>query len=146
YEWNSHENTARMIGVDPKVIDVIKNGKATTSKEFKALDEKSRMIIEWGRALLTGTHQISPDLFNRMVAMYGKNGMYEVTSVISDYLFAAVILTAVDQHRLPDFKYDLPTRKIPAARPIAAAAPTRTSYPADIDKDSLSRLPLLKCA
>src|SRR6185369_5837407 len=104
YEWNSHENTARMIGVDPKVIDVIKNGKDANSKEFKALGEKERMIIEWGRALLTGNHQISPELFGRMVAMFGKQGMYEVTSVMSDYLFAGVLLHAVNQQRTADFK------------------------------------------
>jgi len=145
YEWNSHEATARMVGVDPKVIDVIKNQKEAASKEFKALGDKERLIIEWGRATFR-EHRISPELYTRMVATFGKEGMYEVTSLMSDYLFAAVLLHAVDQHRVPDFKYDLPARKIPSPRAIAAAAPTRNSYPADIDKESLSRLPLLKCA
>jgi 4-carboxymuconolactone decarboxylase len=140
YEWNSHENTARMIGVDPKVIDVIKN-----FKDAKSLPEKERMVIEWGRTLFR-EHTVKPELFQRMVGVFGQKGMYEVTSLMSDYMFAAVLLHAVDQHKTPDAKYDLPKRKLPAARTIAAVAPTRTGYPADIDASSLSRLPLLKCA
>ena len=144
YEWNSHENTAHMIGVDAKAIEVIKNGKEMGSKEFKALGEKERMVIEWGRTLFR-EHTVKPEIFQRMVAMFGDKGMYEVTSLMSDYMFAGLLLTAVDQHKMPDAKYDLPKRKIPVARAIAAAAPTRTAYPAGTDAGSLSRLPLLKC-
>jgi 4-carboxymuconolactone decarboxylase len=146
YEWNSHEATARMVGVDPKVIDVIKN-----FKDAKALPERERAIVDWGRALFRGNHQIGSAQFAAMVKIFGRNGMYEVTSVMSDYLFAGIILHAANQQRLPDFKYDLPVRKIPAVGKVAAAPPAASGstpgpLPADIDKETYSRLPALKCA
>ena len=58
YEWTAHEIGARRAGVDQKVIDVIKY-----DRPVAGLPEKEATVIEFGRALLRGDHQVPSALF-----------------------------------------------------------------------------------
>src|SRR5690242_1470586 len=46
-EWNGHEQTALKAGVDPKVIDVVRGGRAVTG-----LADEDAAIIRFGRQML----------------------------------------------------------------------------------------------
>jgi len=94
---------ARRAGVDQKVIDVIKYDRPVTG-----LAEKEATAIEFGRAMLRGNRQVPPELFAKMVALFGRRGTMEITMVMGDYAMTAMVLNAVDQHLPPDREPLLP--------------------------------------
>jgi 4-carboxymuconolactone decarboxylase len=98
YEWSGHEQAALTNGVDPSVINVIRNGKDVTG-----LSEKDGVIIRCGRELLRD-HKLSSDLYAKAVELFGKQGMVEMAAVMGDYAMAAIMLSAADQHLPPDRK------------------------------------------
>ena len=105
YEWTGHEIGAQRAGVDQKIIDVIKYDRPVTG-----LPEKEATVIEFGRALLRGNHQISPAMFAKMVSLFGRQGTIEITMIMGDYTMTAMLLNAVDQHLSPGREPLLPTR------------------------------------
>jgi 4-carboxymuconolactone decarboxylase len=105
YEWSAHEVGAQRAGVDQEVIDAIKY-----DRPVDGLPEKEATVIEFGRALLRGDRQIPPELFARMVALFGRRGTIEITMVMGDYAMTAMLLNAVDQHLPPGREPLLPPR------------------------------------
>jgi 4-carboxymuconolactone decarboxylase len=105
YEWTGHEIGAVRAGVSQEVIDVIKLDRPVTG-----LPEKEATVIEFGRALLRGDKQVPPELFGRMVALFGRQGTIEITMIMGDYAMTAMLLNAVDQHLPPGREPLLPAR------------------------------------
>jgi 4-carboxymuconolactone decarboxylase len=105
YEWSAHEVGAQRAGVSQEIIDVIKY-----DRPVDGLPEKEATVIEFGRALLRGDHQVSPELFARMVSLFGRQGTIEITMVMGDYTMTAMLLNAVDQHLPPGREALLPAR------------------------------------
>ena len=103
YEWTAHERGARRVGVADEVIDVIKHGRPTSG-----LPEKEATAIEFGRAMLRGNRQVPPELFAKMVALFGERGTIEITMVMGDYAMTAMLLNAVNQQLPPDWEPLLP--------------------------------------
>ncbi len=103
YEWSAHEVGARHVGVDQSVIDVIKHDRPVTG-----LPEKEATVIEFGRALLRGDHQVSSSMFAKMVALFGRQGTVEITMIMGDYTMTAMLLNGVDQHLPADREPLLP--------------------------------------
>jgi hypothetical protein len=104
YEWNSHEVGARRANVDPKTIDAIK-----FNRPLDGIPEKDALVIRFGRALFR-EHAVSPELYAKVVDVFGKQGMFELTAVMGDYAMAAIMLRAVDQH-VPNSTSELPAIK-----------------------------------
>ena len=103
YEWTAHERGARRVGVAEEVIDVIKHDRATSG-----LPEKEATAIEFGRALLRGNRQVPPELFAKMVSLFGERGTIEITMVMGDYAMTAMLLNAVNQQLPADWEPLLP--------------------------------------
>jgi hypothetical protein len=103
YEWTAHERGARRVGVADEVIDVIKHGRPTSG-----LPEKEATAIEFGRAMLRGNRQVPPELFAKMVSLFGERGTIEITMVMGDYAMTAMLLNAVNQQLPPDWEPLLP--------------------------------------
>jgi 4-carboxymuconolactone decarboxylase len=103
YEWTAHERGARRVGVAEAVIDVIKHDRPTTG-----LPEKEATAIEFGRAMLRGNRQVPPELFAKMVSLFGERGTIEITMVMGDYAMTAMLLNAVNQQLPPDWEPLLP--------------------------------------
>jgi hypothetical protein len=101
YEWTSHEAGAKRVGVDAKTIDAIR-----FNRSLDGLPEKDALVIRFGRALFRD-HKVSPELYARVVEVFGKQGMFELTAVMGDYAMAAIMLRAVDQH-VPEGASPLP--------------------------------------
>jgi 4-carboxymuconolactone decarboxylase len=104
YEWTSHEAGAKRVGVDMKTIDAIR-----FNRTVDGLPEKDALVIRFGRALFRD-HKVSPELYAKVVDVFGKQGMFELTAIMGDYAMAAVMLRAVDQH-LPQGASELPPIK-----------------------------------
>jgi 4-carboxymuconolactone decarboxylase len=105
YEWTGHELGARRAGVAQEVIDVIKNNGSTSG-----LPEKEATTIEFGRALLRGNRQVPPELFAKMVSLFGERGAIEITMVMGDYAMTAMLLNAVNQQLPADREPLLPMK------------------------------------
>jgi 4-carboxymuconolactone decarboxylase len=103
YEWTAHELGARRVGVAQEIIDVIKHDRPTTG-----LPEKEATAIEFGRAMLRGDRQVPPELFAKMVELFGERGTIEITMVMGDYTMTAMLLNAVNQQLPPNWEPLLP--------------------------------------
>ena len=103
YEWTAHERGARRVGVAEEVIDVIKHNRPTSG-----LPEKEATAIEFGRAMLRGNRQVPPELFAKMVSLFGERGTIEITMVMGDYAMTAMLLNAVNQQLPADWEPLLP--------------------------------------
>jgi 4-carboxymuconolactone decarboxylase len=101
YEWTSHEAGATRANVDSKTIDAIR-----FDRPADGLPEKDALVIRFGRALFRD-HKVSPELYAKVVEVFGKQGMFELTAVMGDYAMAAIMLRAVDQH-VPTGASELP--------------------------------------
>jgi len=92
FEWTGHEPAAVRAGVEPAMLDVIRNDKPSTG-----LPDKDKTVIDFGRALLRGDHQVSPELWKKMVGYFGEQGTVEMAVIIGDYVMAAIALNAANQ-------------------------------------------------
>lgn len=101
YEWYSHAEAALQTGIDPATVEAIKYDRDTTG-----LPPKEALVVRFGRALLRD-HKVSPELYAQVVKEFGQQGMFELTAAIGDYVMAALMLRAVDQH-VPTGPVDLP--------------------------------------
>ena len=72
------------------------------------MPEKEATAIEFGRALLRGNRQVPPELFAKMVALFGERGTIEITMVMGDYAMTAMLLNAVNQQLPADWEPLLP--------------------------------------
>ncbi|MNC97063.1 hypothetical protein D3C83_146030 [compost metagenome] len=58
--------------------------------------------------MLRGDRQVSPELFAKMVALFGERGTIEITMVMGDYAMTAMLLNAVNQQLPPTWEPLLP--------------------------------------
>jgi 4-carboxymuconolactone decarboxylase len=104
YEWNSHETGARRAGVDQKTIDAVK-----FNRPLDGVPEKDALVIRFGRAIFQD-RKVGPELYAKVVEVFGEQGMFELTAIMGDYAMAAIMLRAVDQH-VPNATNELPSMK-----------------------------------
>jgi 4-carboxymuconolactone decarboxylase len=104
FEWSAHEVSALKAGVDRKTIDAIKFNRA-----LDGLPEKDATVIRFGRAELR-QHRVDAALYAKVVELFGRQGMIDLTVTLGDYVMTALVLNAVDQQLQPDRKALLPAR------------------------------------
>ncbi len=105
YIWSSHEPAARRSGVEEAVIDSIKY-----DKDVSGLGEKESLIIRYGRQLIR-EKRVSTDLFAQAVALFGRQGVVELTMIMGHYVATGMMLDAADQQQPPTRPALLPLRK-----------------------------------
>jgi len=123
YEWSLHEMEALAVGLDPAVIDIVRNRKPITG-----VAEKQAVIIEIGREVF-GKHTLSAPMYARALQVLGRADLVDVVSLMGNYAATATRLTAFNQQMPPGWKQSLPLPFTP---------------PTDIHADSRSRLPYVK--
>jgi 4-carboxymuconolactone decarboxylase len=102
YVWTAHEPAALKAGLQPDVIDVVKNRRPLTK-----LAEKDAVIVQLGRDVL-GKHKVSSDLFARAEKQFGKQGLVNIVALMGDYAATTMLLNVADQHVRPKDKPLLP--------------------------------------
>ena len=107
YEWSAHEPAGLRAGLEQSVIDVVKY-----DRPVDGIAEKDATLIRFFRALLR-EHNVSSDLFAKMIATYGKQRTVEMMELSGDYWVVGTMMNAGDQH-------------LPATRP-AMMPPLATS-------------------
>lgn len=104
YEWAGHEPAAVRAGVSAATIDAIRY-----NRPLDGLPEKDRVVIQFGRQLLT-QHKLDSALYAKVVELFGKQGMIELSMSLGDYVMTAILLNTVDQRVPPDRKVNLPPK------------------------------------
>jgi len=122
YEWSLHEMEAVAVGVDPAVIDVVRNKKALTG-----IGEKEAVVIQLAREI--GRHKVSSETYARAQKAFSESDLVDIVALMGQYAATATRLSAFNQQMPPGWKQFLPLPFTP---------------PADIHADSRSRLPLLR--
>jgi 4-carboxymuconolactone decarboxylase len=122
YEWSLHEMQAIAAGLDPAVIDVVRN-----RKPLAALAENEAVVIKIAREIF-GTRQLSSETYAEALKLFGKRNLVDVVGLMADYSSTSASLSAFNQQMPPGWKQFLPLPFTP---------------PDDIHADSRSRLPLI---
>jgi 4-carboxymuconolactone decarboxylase len=122
YEWSLHEMEAVAVGVDPAVIDVVRNRKSLTG-----VGEKEAVVIQLTREI--GRHKVSSETYARALKAFGESDLVDIVGLMGQYAATATRLSAVNQQMPPGWKQFLPLTFTP---------------PADVHPDSRSRLPLIR--
>ena len=123
YEWSLHELEGVAVGLEPSVIDVVRNHKPLTG-----IGDKEAAIVQLSREAV-GKHKLSSDTYARALKLLGESNLVDIVSLIGQYSGTAARLTAFNQQLPPQMKQLLPLPFTP---------------PDDIHPDSRSRLPLIK--
>ena len=96
FEWTAHEPAARKEGLDPGIIEVVKQRKPTAG-----LGTKETLIIDLGRTLFR-ERKVDPDTFAQALEVFGSRGLVELAALMGNYAATAIMLNMVDQHVRPD--------------------------------------------
>ncbi|HEX4051523.1 MAG TPA: hypothetical protein VHY19_11655 [Steroidobacteraceae bacterium] len=91
YDWTVNELAAIKDGLEPKVIDVIRNREPTTG-----LTEKDASLIEFGRELFA-KHYVTTATYARVVKIFGEQNLVGLVSVMGQHAGEEVMLAAFDQ-------------------------------------------------
>ena len=75
YEWSLHEMEAVAVGLDPAVIDAVRNEKPLTS-----IGEKEAAIIQLARDI--GRHKVGADIYARALKTFGQSNLVDVVSLM----------------------------------------------------------------
>ncbi len=91
FEWTAHEPVALKEGLDPKVLDIVK-----FRRPVSAVPEKEAAIIAFGRELLRD-RKVRSETYAETVRVFGQTAVVNLTALMANYAFTAVMLTAFDQ-------------------------------------------------
>jgi 4-carboxymuconolactone decarboxylase len=104
YEWSGHEPQALKVGLEQSVIDVVK-----FNRDVTGLADKDATVIRLGRAIFRD-HKVPSELWAKAVEHFGRQGAFDIVTILGDYAMAEVFLTAVDQQLPPERKPLLPVK------------------------------------
>src|SRR5262249_50598134 len=88
YEWYAHKKEALKAGVDPAIIEDIKNRK---TPKFAKADE--RAVYEFSDTLHK-THQVPDDKYKAVVDLVGEEGAVELVGLLGYYTLISMTLNA----------------------------------------------------
>jgi len=99
YEWYAHKRLALAGGMDPKIIDAIRDRR---TPEFD--DPKGRMIYDVAKSLHEG-HGVEKGLYDEAVKLLGERGVVEVIGLCGYYTMVSMTLNT--------FEFGLPEGEVP---------------------------------
>jgi len=91
YDWTMNELAAVKDGLDPAVIDVVRNRKPTTG-----LPENDAALIEFARELFRA-HYVTSPIYSRAVKTFGEVNLVALVRILSQHTREAALLAAFDQ-------------------------------------------------
>src|SRR2546423_8172864 len=91
FEWTAHEPVALKEGLDPGILDAVKFRKAVSGAP-----EKEAALIAFGRELFRD-RKVRAETYAEMRRGSGRTAVVNITALMANYAFTAVMLTAFDQ-------------------------------------------------
>jgi 4-carboxymuconolactone decarboxylase len=98
YEWFAHKRLALKGGMDPGIIDAIRDRR---TPEFD--DPKGKIIYEVAKSLHEG-HGVSKPLYDEAVRLVGERGITEIIGLCGYYTMVSMTLNT--------FEFDLPEGEV----------------------------------
>ena len=95
YEWYAHRRLAEAAGLDPAIIDAIRD-----RRDPDIADPRARVLYDYAHTLHT-TRDVPQELHDRMVEHWGERGVVDVVGACGYYALVSMTLNAFDV-RLPD--------------------------------------------
>ena len=96
FEWSMHEPVALQEGVEPKVLDVIRNRSSTAG-----LEEMPAAIIELARETF-GKHKVASATYARALKLLGPHALVDLVLLMGTAASTAALLTVFDMQLRPD--------------------------------------------
>ena len=97
YAWTLGEPAAVENGLDPAVIDAVRDGGPVGE-----LGDREAALIAFGRELF-GPHTVSPETYaNAVEAVGGTTNLVDLVDLMAQHVSDATLLIAFDQHLPPD--------------------------------------------
>lgn len=102
YEWTQHEPPARESGLEPAIIDLVKNrADLDTAGEIPGLGDRERTIIAFVREVVT-EEKVSSTTFRRALELFGERGVTDLAGLVGYYGFVNITLKTFDVRLTPD--------------------------------------------
>jgi 4-carboxymuconolactone decarboxylase len=98
YEWYAHKRLALKGGMDPDIIEDIRNRRTP-----RFADPKGQMIYDVAKSLHEG-HGLSSALYDEAVKMLGERGLVEIIGLCGYYTMVSMTLNT--------FEFDLPAGEV----------------------------------
>ena len=142
-EWGAYERAASRAGLEPAVVEVIRQNEPVTE-----LDPEDALIIDFGRELFRERH-VSADTFAALLGTLGRQGLFDAIMGLAYPAMTGLLERAVGRQAPVDGDQAvLPAQAgvgTPPGRPgdFIGIGP-RPPVPADIYEDSGYRFPLLE--
>jgi len=102
FEWAAHEPAALAAGVEPAIIDIIKNRRPLTG-----LAPKDAALIQLGREVMA-FRTVKSETLAEALKQFGRQNLVDAVSVMGHYTGIAILLNAFDQQLAPGQKPLLP--------------------------------------
>lgn len=110
YEYSAHEPLAVAAGLEQDIIDIVRFRRPIEENAtIEGLGETERVIIQFAREVIS-EERVSSETFARALAVFGAEGVTDLTGLIGYYSFVAITLKAFDVQRPPRSDLLLPIR------------------------------------
>ena len=119
FEWSLHEMEAVAVGLDPDVIDIVRN-----RESLSGLGDRDAVIIQAGREIY-GEHHLSAATYRRAVDLFGEANFVDVVDLMARYAGTAGRLAAFNQHMPPGWPQFLP---LPFTQPDSTRGPSPSPW------------------
>jgi 4-carboxymuconolactone decarboxylase len=100
YEWTGHETAALKAGLEPAIIDIVKNRRSLEGTGTPGLGDKERIIIQLAREAVSEP-KVSPATFQKAVEIFGRKGVMDLAGLIGYYSFVNITLKTFDVQLAP---------------------------------------------
>ena len=99
YEYTAHEPLAKAAGLEQEIIDIVRFRKDLSSiNNVAEFGETERVIVQFVREVIS-EDKVSSDTFARAIAVFGEEGVMDLTGLIGYYSFVSITLKAFDVQR-----------------------------------------------
>ena len=95
YEWSSHEPPAVKAGLEPGIIDIVKNRKSLDGANTPGLGAKERVIIQLARESISEP-KVSSATYRKAIEEFGPRGVMDLAGLIGYYSFVNITLKTFD--------------------------------------------------
>ncbi|GJM14597.1 MAG: carboxymuconolactone decarboxylase [Pseudohongiella sp.] len=110
YEYTAHEPLAVAAGLEQEIIDIVRFRRdVDDSSGVVGFGETEQVIVKFAREVIS-EERVSAETFARAIAIFGDEGVMDLTGLIGYYSFVAITLKAFDVHRPADSALLLPIR------------------------------------
>ena len=99
YEWSAHEPLAQAAGLEQEIIEAIKyRRELNTLQSMPEFGLIERTLVEFTRELVS-EEKVSSETFDRVLNLFGEEGLVDIVGLIGYYNLVAMTLKAFDVQR-----------------------------------------------